>query len=830
MAATRRVSLTVAPHYETVLKLGPVGYWPADEGEGDALRDLSPAANHAVLHNVDWQEGLLYFRGLFQWAEIPASEIYLSRTFSLAGWVFLRARVRGGWNDDRDRGAGMTLLGNGYHTSSFSLDTLNKEEVLFQKSTWRVNGGSGEGASIRIRRGERLDILSDGQDDAMGTAEVADQVAIGEWQHVLYTYESPAAIKGDNEWLTLQDATHFDNGGVAKLYVNGQLVASQDRVAYQPRLAPFLIGSDAQWWLQAVTSGALDGSVRDLLIFDRALSEEDVTTLVESTRPEVKPNIFGPTTLLVNERPINADELAALPAEHAWDILQQLDAFKKDELRPYTAWLKTQRDALAVSLLMKLGEREHVRKLVPRYVQIYRNTELSDEQRADALLALARCKELARDAALDELVGELQTLEPAPLRVEDYYRNALIYAVMTLDPEHELLSTVVRRTEGRAFTQGDEARDSRPMVDNQRAYTSSAVHAGSTYRCGNGVAFDGVEPVSAEAFEAIAQEIEEEYPNVRRWAEGKDLARVTIIRTDREGNSEKVYPLGRRFIFDQTDAKLRGWSIAFDKEGYIHLSGGMHNAPVAENFMPGSWESWGMSRDLQSDRYPTLPYWVSTRPGDVTEVEFVGHRDNPRNVPLALGLNYINFVQDREGELYTYGRIQVQGIQSWGLYRYDTASKSWTALGGFAPDVKREFPVWSDRFIRMAADWLALPSIRWRHQHPRSKVLAWSRQPHFYNFIRGWGMRWDADNRLHVQVPMFALDKNDRTTNLELYAYSDDGGETFFGADGSQLALPLTTNPGPGNACIQTPRNLKRWNLWVSLLGETGGSCGLITY
>ena len=363
-----------------------------------------------------------------------------------------------------------------------------------------------------------------------------------------------------------------------------------------------------------------------------------------------------------------------------------------------------------------------------------------------------------------------------------------------------------------------------------RAYSPVAGYEGKIYRCGTGVAFQGVEPVPAEEFEQIAREIEHQHPHIRRWAEGKKLARVVIYISDDQGREKKVFPLGRKFIFDETDTKLAGWSIAFDKDGYAHLTGGMHNAPVETDFMPGSWESWGMSRDMKDDRYPTILYWVSQAPGDVTSFEFVGQRHNQRNIPLALGMNYMNFVQDRNQELYLYGRIHVQGLQSWGMYRYDTPSRSWTGLGGFAPDVKTDYPVWSDRFIRMVADWLALPSIRWKHNHPHNTVLTWALQPHFYNFIRGWGMRWDPDNRLHVQVSLFTLDTNNRVTDTPLYAYSDDGGKTFHSAAGRSVALPLTVNPGPGNVSIETPENLEQWNLWVTLLEKSGMNSGLSTY
>ena len=56
-------------------------------------------------------------------------------------------------------------------------------------------------------------------------------------------------------------------------------------------------------------------------------------------------------------------------------------------------------------------------------------------------------------------------------------------------------------------------------------------------------------------------------------------------------------------------------------------------------------------------------------------------------------MNYMNFAQDNHGELYLYGRIFVQGIQSWGLYRYDTSTRRWlpTVSGGMCSYVSGSF-------------------------------------------------------------------------------------------------------------------------------------------
>ena len=45
-----------ASRHQAVLALQPVGYWPADQGEGGVLDDLSNTGNHGVIHHVPWDE------------------------------------------------------------------------------------------------------------------------------------------------------------------------------------------------------------------------------------------------------------------------------------------------------------------------------------------------------------------------------------------------------------------------------------------------------------------------------------------------------------------------------------------------------------------------------------------------------------------------------------------------------------------------------------------------------------------------------------------------------------------------------------------------------
>jgi hypothetical protein len=864
------------PH-QTVLALNPVGYWPADDGGGDILHDRSGNGNHGRILDVPWENGLLNFTGAYQWAEIPDHERYQSRAFTIGGWVFNRGKVTGG-----ARSFGVQFFGNAFHRSGYTLETLYDLPTLYRKSEWGIAGGSEGGISLCLRGGELVDVISGGAGDAIGSRADGDAVAIGEWQHVLYTYKAGVPVGGDPEWQALQDWTESYEAGTGRLYLNGQLVQTQDEVQFKRRDMRFLIGPDAIWWLQSDRSGSLDGSIQDMVMFDRALTPEEIEQLHGTTRPAVEPHVFAADAIVIDGREVTLKELSAASADDRRRTLEQLENRKTEALRPMSAELvpilatalrSPQTRRAAASLLMLLDDDEAKQTLTHALPLLIR--EMQDRDRygdqVESVLALSEMGSTAREA-VPALVGQLEGIldrEGAGLpRIEDLLRNAVMQALLDIDPEDEgvrdvlgaalarpILESVdlsqpyleevlplvqagrymealdiyrtlpLKEHDDRYISQGDRHRDNRGRSGNERAYTATAEHDGYTYRLGPGKSFDAVEAVSEEDFNAVVERVAVDYPEARDWMKGDTprLSRVKIYKTDAAGNEQTAYLEGEHFIFDGRDAKVRGWSIAFDQDGYIHIAGGMHNAPNNTEYIPGSWEGMGASRDHTNDSYPSVLYWVSRKPGDIESLEFVGQRDNPRKVPAPLGMCYLTFTQDGDDVLYLYGRIHVQGIQSWGLYRYDTEAKAWSGVGGYAPDVTEEFPEWADQNIEMAADWLSLATFRWKNTAPENQVLAWARQPHFYNYIRGWGIQFDRTNRMHVQVALFGFDTQNRNVQSQFYAYSDDGGESFHRADGERLGLPLTVTPGePGYAAMHSDSTKRWWDLWRSLLGYAG--------
>jgi len=429
---------------------------------------------------------------------------------------------------------------------------------------------------------------------------------------------------------------------------------------------------------------------------------------------------------------------------------------------------------------------------------------------------------------VDTLIAELDLILVSEglrvPRVEDLLRNSLIRALLDIDRNAEGVAEILARTlpngdGGNYFSQGDVYRDGRAATGNARAYTPAAVRDDMHYQIGAAIPFDSADPVSAAALQQAVAELSVDYPKAGSWrASETNLYRVKIIKTGPDGQSEEAFLEGGWFIFDGTDAKLRGWSVAVDNEGYLHLVGGQHNAPNAANYIPGSWERIGLSRSSGAPDFPRQMYWVSEYPGDIASFKFAGQKNNPRAIPIDY-FNYMNFVQDQNGELYVYGRAARSGWQSWGLYRYDLQARSWSTSGGDAFDLMssadQNDPGWRSYLIRNIRG--SVPA------EPGVPVLAWAWQPHFYNYCRAsWGIQFDRTNRMHVRVPIRGLDAEARLIDRDLYAWSDDGGARYFRADGSPVVLPLTLNPAPGHNADSTASSQIGWDLWLSLLKDAG--------
>lgn len=810
--------------HAAVQELKPIGYWPLDEGEGTIMHDRSGSGNHGESRHIPWKSGLLDFTNAYQFAEIPASREYDSDTLTLGGWVFSR----------RD-----TYEGNGFY----------------------LLGNRGE---LRLQVGGDLGI-------SVNAAQTGITLTPQTWQHVIYSYSD----------------------GTGRLYLNGRLAHSEDNLTVPSSGASLLVGWDANAWDTHPLCSSLDGSVRDLVLFDRALSPQEVERLAALTMPEAEPLLLTEDEVLLDGRMIPLGDLPELMADErgrAFALLsrrttQQLDQHAHVLVPILASELDNQRTRLdAVHLLRRFGTPEAhqaIGRAIPRWKQILQHQHAAETDRATTVLALTAVRDSTALPLFATTLEHILQQQGAHLpRIEDLLRNTLMYALLRLSPQdeatRELLGRALARpvlnaidlsapayapartlaAQGRYMdaldacrdamredgvlfiSQNDPLRDARNGV-HPLSYTCAMRHDGYTYTCGRGVAYDACEVVPQADFAAAVATLSSRYPEAESWRDPDypHLRRARINKTATDGSVESVILEGDHFIFDGADEKNRSWSIAADKDGYLHLMGGQHNIPYPSQYLPGAWEEMGLSRSREDPNFPRIMYWVSTNPGDIHSFEFAGwgnprydyenldeeirdsafRRGRPYGYDPPPFFNYINFVTDNDGELYVYGRILSEDKQAWGLYHYRTEDRRWTPIGGDPRQMLED----ATEHTRSWSDYLLPPG----NMFPENtyQVLGFSWQPGFYDYIRASGVRFDLTNRMYVTISKRGIDRYGRYVFTPLVAYSDDNGKTFHRPDGTVVLLPLTNNPAP-KYHADPSANLNMWwlNQWKSLIEQCG--------
>ncbi|MHC4402796.1 MAG: LamG-like jellyroll fold domain-containing protein [Planctomycetota bacterium] len=773
-----------------MLKLKPLGYWPADKGEGKVLHDRSGNANHGRIYSVPWRDGSLVFENdVYQWVQVPCREAYRGRNFSMGGWVFstLHKRKRTGGENEFQSGA--LIIGQPFR--------LEDDGKLKWAAIWGKELKYTSGAMLRFGLPDKgglslLDVVSGKEADVLGTVKAGIGLQSGQWKHIMYTYAQ---------------------SGEAKLYVDGKLAHSAEGVPYTPSETPFVFGGGRWGTFNLGGTVSMAGSLKDMVIFDRTLSQEEIRKLTAMTKPSGMPGEIAATNREKRDLPDGLDQL----------------------------------------------------------LEIVKDESLDRNRRAEAALKLAQMGKKA-SGAVHVLAGELESIdreEGAHLpRVEEFFRNALIKALLEIDPNSERTEPVLAEALARPYfatldlsrsylkevapllrsgkemqalrrvkehfdrlptlprligwgsseraQQLDELRCILPLRQeyfdryiskgipfadaHYNAYNQIDTRNGSTY-------LTVVERVPYQEVPALYEKQLRSFSDQKPDPEGK-WSRVKIVRIGPDGGMEQRVLMGNWFIYDARDAKMHGWAVALDRDGYIHLLGGQHNRPNQGNYVPGSWEKLGVS---EGDDRPQVMYWVSTAPGEIGSFEFTGQSSNARSV--VGWMNYMNFARDPEGRLFLYGRGRTW---SWALLRYDADKKRWTEIRGSAAEMLRRAEKENPRWLESLGD--TIPYFG----PGDGLVCAW--QPGAYNFNRGWGGRalsFDKTGRMHVRMAILGVGEDGRMTNGPVYAYSDDLGRSFHAADGKPLKLPLTLNPIPSHNGNTSSGSLKtRYDLWASLVKE----------
>ncbi len=220
------------------------------------------------------------------------------------------------------------------------------------------------------------------------------------------------------------------------------------------------------------------------------------------------------------------------------------------------------------------------------------------------------------------------------------------------------------------------------------------------------------------------------------------------------------------------------FSLGIDKDGYIHIAGDMHHHPMDGN-----------DHLDEPFRSASCLYWKSDNPEDVSSFTFLGN-DASRVIPGA-GFTYLNFFNDKDGDLYAISRQWVRNDHHWtynsgkialGMARYSENDQEWTALGD-------EAPIFTEHHPRAVTH-------MWEPNH--NKVIFWEHTGVDSTCYQTWGndVFIDDDNRMHLATGMntdFSSNGSHPGAGTAIcYAYSDDKGETWHKADGSLIeSLPM---------------------------------------
>lgn len=209
----------------------------------------------------------------------------------------------------------------------------------------------------------------------------------------------------------------------------------------------------------------------------------------------------------------------------------------------------------------------------------------------------------------------------------------------------------------------------------------------------------------------------------------------------------------------------------FDRDGYIHVSGDMHN-----HRSTGSGSAAMIERYQNSD----MMYWVSDSPESISGgFSFYGFGE--ARMPDAVVWSYQRFFTDNDGKLflsarvYTYDGDHEEGEVGLGLYVYDESTTTWTAYGAI-PTVPH-----TETATEKVMFWA--PTGQYHKTTPGNPDDA------FYQSMYGF-MRFDKDNTLQVCYPI--NNDSDNYNDTEVVYFEIRDGEDFpRKADGTVLAFPV---------------------------------------
>jgi hypothetical protein len=230
-ALTLLVGLLVLPILAQAVEEGLVAYWAFEETEGDTASDLSGNGHDGTLmgnpQRVDgYFGGALEFDGDGDEVNVPFHEDLNQETFTISAWANVEPESAN------------------HRAVVSSRDDGPQRGYIFYatpQNTWQFWTGDGGWKSVQ------------------GPA-----VTPGEWQHIAGTYVD----------------------GTQKFYVNGEFVGETASVPNLNTSQELLIGAGANE--RAAHDYLFKGMIDEVRVYDRALNEDEIITVMESNPTAVE--------------------------------------------------------------------------------------------------------------------------------------------------------------------------------------------------------------------------------------------------------------------------------------------------------------------------------------------------------------------------------------------------------------------------------------------------------------------------------------------------------------------------------------------------------------
>jgi len=287
------------------------------------------------------------------------------------------------------------------------------------------------------------------------------------------------------------------------------------------------------------------------------------------------------------------------------------------------------------------------------------------------------------------------------------------------------------------------------------------------------------------------------------WTDANNRPWLTKIAKDQ---SKENYPLDTGTDYTARPDGHNRFSLGIDKNGYVHVTGDMHN------YTDSTTEQNGLAYPQRYQKQ-TILYWVSRKPENIRDgFAFAGGKGASTALP-GTGWTYGRFFTDQKNELYYSSRVKAitgshqAGELGFGIYRYDAAAKTWSALGKKADRIREgtyyDVVVW-EVGGQAPDDW--------------------------YQGLRGH-VKFDADNRMHLALAInsnVAYDGDNRV----IYAMSTDQGASWQKADGTRIpGLPIRAADGKANLGDIVADTTKAPWLFadVGVVADANGRPGVVT-